>query len=80
MLDQHRTVHVELSAREPERTYCLQAEKGQHLQAEITNPQGLDPSGKVISPAGDMDGPGVSLMVRSEEPARFVPRCPTCIR
>ena len=56
MLDQHRTVHVELSASEPERTYCVQAEKGQHLLAEITNPQGVDPSGRVISPAGDMDG------------------------
>jgi hypothetical protein len=59
MLDQHRTVHVELSASEPEKTYCLRAEKGQHLQAEITNAQGVDPSGRVISPAGEMaGGPG----------------------
>jgi len=59
MLDQRRTVHVELSASEPERTYCLQVEKGQHLSAEITNAQGVDPSGRVISPAGDMaGGPG----------------------
>jgi hypothetical protein len=56
MLDQHRTVHIELSASEPEKTYCLRAEKGQHLQAEITNAQGVDPSGRVISPAGEMDG------------------------
>ncbi|MFY9877255.1 MAG: hypothetical protein WAL20_16695, partial [Rhodomicrobium sp.] len=35
---------------------CLRAEKGQHLQAEITNAQGVDPSGRVISPAGEMDG------------------------
>ena len=56
MLDDHRTVHVELSAREPERTYCIRAEKGQHLLAEIVNPQGIDPSGRVISPAGDMNG------------------------
>ena len=56
MLDVARTVHVELSLREPERTYCLQAEKGQHLKAEITNAQGVDPSGRVISPAGEMNG------------------------
>jgi hypothetical protein len=56
MLDQHRTVHVELSASEPERTYCVHLEKGQHLLAEITNAQGVDPSGRVISPAGGMDG------------------------
>jgi hypothetical protein len=56
ILDPQRRVHVELSAREPERTYCLRAEKGQHLQAEITNAQGVDPSGRVISPAGEMDG------------------------
>ena len=56
MLDQHRAVHVELSASEPEKTYCLRVEKGQHLQAEITNARGVDPSGRVISPAGEMDG------------------------
>jgi hypothetical protein len=56
MLDPERSVHVELSAREPERTYCIHAEKGQHLLAEITNPHGVDPSGRVISPTGDMNG------------------------
>jgi hypothetical protein len=66
MLDPQRRVHVELSAREPERTYCLRAEKGQHLQAEITNAQGVDPSGRVISPGGDMDGGPGSPFYRGE--------------
>ncbi len=56
MLDPQRSIHVELSAREPEKTYCIRVEKGQHLQAEITNAQGVEPSGRVISPAGEMDG------------------------
>ena len=56
MLDPQRSVHVELSAREPEKAYCVRVEKGQHLQAEITNVKGVDPSGRVISPAGEMDG------------------------
>ncbi len=56
MLEPQRSIHVELSAREPERTYCIRVEKGQHLQAEITNAQGVEPSGRVVSPAGEMDG------------------------
>ncbi len=56
MLDPQQSVHVELSVREPEKTYCIRVEKGQHIQADITNAQGVDPSGRVISPAGEMDG------------------------
>jgi hypothetical protein len=49
-------IHVELSARHPEKAYCIRAEKGQQLRAEISNAQGVEPSGRVISPGGEMDG------------------------
>lgn len=49
-------IHVELSARKPERAFCIRARKGQHLLAEISNARGVAPSGRVISPAGKMDG------------------------
>ena len=52
-------VHVELSARNPERAFCIRARKGQHLRAEISNARGVAPSGRMISPAGKMaGGPG----------------------
>ena len=55
-------VHVELPAGQPEKAYCVRVEKGQHLAAEISNPQGVEPSGRVISPSGEMDGgPGGSF-------------------
>ena len=59
MLETQQTkkrVHVELSAHEPEKAYCIRAQKGQHLRVEISNAQGVEPSGRVISPAGEMDG------------------------
>jgi hypothetical protein len=49
-------VHVKLSARQPERAYCIRAQKGQRLLAEISNASGVAPSGRVISPSGKMDG------------------------
>ena len=49
-------IHVELSARKPESAFCIRARKGQHLRAEISNARGVAPSGRVISPAGKMDG------------------------
>jgi len=49
-------VHVELSASEPEKAYCISVQKGQSLRAAISNPQGVEPAGRVISPAGKMDG------------------------
>jgi hypothetical protein len=49
-------VHVELSASEPEKAYCIAARKGQNLRAGISNAQGVRPSGRVISPGGKMDG------------------------
>jgi len=49
-------IHVELSARVPERAYCIHAGKGQHLRAGISNARGVEPSGRVISPDGKMNG------------------------
>ena len=56
MLQPQQTVHVELSPGEPERMYCIRAEKGQRIVAEISHPQGVEPSGRVIAPSGEMDG------------------------
>jgi hypothetical protein len=49
-------VRVKLSARQPEKAYCIRAQKGQLLAAKIANAQGVQPSGRVISPAGEMNG------------------------
>src|SRR5208337_4834801 len=49
-------VHVELSASEPEKAYCIRARKRQNWRAGISNAQGVEPSGRVISPGGKMDG------------------------
>ncbi len=49
-------VHVELTARQPEKAYCIRAPKGMTLKTTISNPQGVEPAGSVISPAGEMDG------------------------
>ena len=49
-------VHVELSASQPEKAYCIRAHEGMTLKTTISNPQGVEPAGRVISPAGKMDG------------------------
>lgn len=49
-------VRVDLSARQWKKAYCLRAKKGEAFRATISNPQGVEPAGWVISPAGKMDG------------------------